>query len=119
MHQYVPKGVCAKQISFSIEDGLLHDVRFAGGCPGNLEGISRLLEGMPVEAVIEKFSGITCGNKPTSCPDQLAKILAQVEAGEHAHPPGAARLVWPAPPRPLASSCPLGRDRRDIRGPAL
>lgn len=82
MHQYVPKGVCAKQISFSIEDGLLHDVRFSGGCPGNLEGISRLLEGMPVETVIEKFSGITCGNKPTSCPDQLAKILAQVEAGE-------------------------------------
>lgn len=90
MHQYIPQGVCAKQISFSIDDGVLHDVRFAGGCPGNLEGLSRLLEGMPVETVIEKFSGITCGNKPTSCPDQLARLLTSLKAGEQparpAHP---------------------------------
>lgn len=74
---FVPEGVCAKEITFDIEDGRLHNLNFVGGCPGNLRAISILLEGMPVKEVIEKLSGITCGKKETSCADQLAKILEQ------------------------------------------
>lgn len=87
MYQCIPEGVCAKQISFDIEDGVLHGVRFTGGCPGSLDAITRLLEGMTVEAAIEHFTGITCGNKPTSCPDQLARILTGIQAGEEPRRP--------------------------------
>lgn len=72
---FIPEGVCAKEISFDIEEGKLRNLNFVGGCQGNLRAISILLEGMPVEEVIEKVKGITCGNKGTSCTDQLAKFL--------------------------------------------
>jgi len=72
---FIPEGVCAKEISFNIENGKLHNLKFVGGCQGNLKAISILLEGMPVNEVIEKVKGITCGKKVTSCTDQLAKIL--------------------------------------------
>jgi len=72
---YIPKGVCSKEISFDIEDGKIRNLNFVGGCQGNLRAISILLEGMPAEEVIEKVKGITCGNKGTSCTDQLAKFL--------------------------------------------
>ena len=72
---FIPEGVCAKEISFDIEEGKLRNLTFVGGCQGNLRAISILLEGMSVEDVIEKVKGITCGNKGTSCTDQLAKIL--------------------------------------------
>jgi len=72
---YIPEGVCAKKISFDIKEGKLRNLNFVGGCQGNLRAISILLEGMSVEEVIEKVKGITCGNKGTSCTDQLAKIL--------------------------------------------
>jgi uncharacterized protein (TIGR03905 family) len=72
---FIPEGVCAKEITFNIENGKLHNLKFVGGCQGNLSAISILLEGMPVEEVIEKVKGITCGKKNTSCTDQLAKIL--------------------------------------------
>ena len=81
MHVHVPNGVCSKQIQFDVRDGLLRDVRFAGGCPGNLEALGRLLDGMPVQDAIDKLVGITCGNKPTSCPDQLAKALSDLREG--------------------------------------
>lgn len=79
-YQYKTHGTCSQRIYFSIEDGILHNVRFLSGCDGNLQGIGRLVEGMPVEAVIDRLSGISCGGKPTSCPDQLARALREALA---------------------------------------
>lgn len=76
-HQYKPKGVCSRRIRFDLEDGLLKNVEFEGGCSGNTQGISRLAEGMPAEEAIRRLSGIRCGFKPTSCPDQLAIAIRQ------------------------------------------
>jgi len=78
MFSFTPRGVCAKNILFEIENDLVKKVEFTGGCNGNLQGISRLIENMPVDEAIERLSGITCGMKKTSCPDQLA--LALIEA---------------------------------------
>ncbi|MDR7871063.1 MAG: TIGR03905 family TSCPD domain-containing protein [Tissierellaceae bacterium] len=75
MFQYSTAGVCAKNIEFDIKDNKVVNVRFHGGCNGNLQGISSLIEGMEVEVVIERLSGLTCGMKATSCPDQLAEAL--------------------------------------------
>lgn len=77
-YTYQPKGVCSRQMTFDIEDGVIRSVDIVGGCSGNLQGISRLVEGMKVEDAIEKMRGIKCGFKPTSCPDQLAKALKSV-----------------------------------------
>lgn len=74
---YIPKGVCSQKIDYEIEDGIVTALKFTGGCSGNLSGISRLVVGMPVEKVVELLSGTTCGFKSTSCPDQLARALAQ------------------------------------------
>ena len=74
---YRTKGVCSRNISFDIKDGLVSDVRFDGGCNGNTQGIARLVEGMPVDEAIRRMEGITCGFKGTSCPDQLAKALKE------------------------------------------
>lgn len=76
--EYRPKGVCSQKITFDIEDGKVKNVKFLGGCNGNLQGIASLVEGMPVEEVIEKLEGIKCGYKNTSCPDQLAKALEEI-----------------------------------------
>ena len=62
----------------TLEDGVLKDVRFMGGCNGNLKGISALVEGMKVDEVIARLEGIRCGGKPTSCPDQLCKALREI-----------------------------------------
>lgn len=75
MPVYTTQGTCSRKISFEVEDGKLHNVDFLGGCNGNLKGISALVEGKPVEEVIQTLKGITCGPKPTSCPDQLATAL--------------------------------------------
>ena len=64
-------------IEFEIEDGILHNVQFYGGCDGNSQGVGRLVEGMKVEEVIQRLDGIRCGFKSTSCPDQLTKALKQ------------------------------------------
>ncbi len=79
MYQYKTSGVCSIEILFSIEDNKLKNVKFYGGCSGNLQGISKLVDGMEVEEVIEKLAGIRCGDKPTSCPDQLARALAYLK----------------------------------------
>lgn len=76
-YEYRTKGTCSQRILFEIEDGKVRNVQFIGGCHGNLQGISRLVEGMPVEEVVCKIKGIRCGMKPTSCPDQLAKALEE------------------------------------------
>lgn len=75
MQHYRPTGVCSRQIDFKLEDGIVRSVSFIGGCPGNLAGIAQLVEGLPAKTVIEKLAGIHCGDKETSCPDQLAKAL--------------------------------------------
>ena len=77
-YTYKPKGVCCREMQFSIEDGVLMGLTIKGGCEGNRQGISRLVEGMPVEEVIRRLEGILCDGKPTSCPDQLAMALKQV-----------------------------------------
>ena len=77
MTTYNTNGTCAKEIDFDLTDGIVTNVRFKGGCPGNLQAISVLLEGMPAEEVIEKLQGITCGNKTTSCTDQLTNALLE------------------------------------------
>lgn len=72
---YKPKGVCAAEISFDINDGIVSNVSFVRGCSGNTAGICRLVDGMPVDYVIAKLKGTQCGTKGTSCPDQLALAL--------------------------------------------
>ena len=76
-YEYKTKGTCSQRIFFDIEDGKLVNVQFVGGCNGNLKGIAALVEGMNVEEVISRLEGITCGGKPTSCPDQLAKAITE------------------------------------------
>lgn len=75
--EYRPRGVCSQRIEIEVENGCIQDVKFTGGCSGNLQGISRLVKGMPVEEAIARIEGIRCGFKPTSCPDQLAQALKQ------------------------------------------
>lgn len=76
MHQYRPEGVCSSRIDFELEKGLVKNVRFIDGCPGNLEAICVLVEGMPAADVIKKLRGIVCQNG-TSCADQLAAALEE------------------------------------------
>ena len=76
-YTYYTQGTCSQAIEFEIEDGVLHNVQFYGGCHGNTQGVARLVEGMKVEEVLAKLEGIRCGFKPTSCPDQLTKAIRQ------------------------------------------
>ena len=76
-YTYQTHGTCSRSIRFSVEDGVIRNVSFEGGCNGNLQGISRLVDGMKPEEAIARLSGIRCGMKPTSCPDQLARALQQ------------------------------------------
>lgn len=80
MAEFKTSGVCAKHINFEIEDNKIKKVEFIGGCNGNLSGISTLVEGMDVDTAVKKLSGITCGPRSTSCPDQLAKALKEAAA---------------------------------------
>ncbi|MFR1050317.1 MAG: TIGR03905 family TSCPD domain-containing protein [Lachnospirales bacterium] len=74
---YQPKGVCSRRMRIEVENGIVKSLEVQGGCYGNLQGISRLVEGMRVDDVIARLEGIRCGFKPTSCPDQLAQALKQ------------------------------------------
>jgi len=76
-YSYRTKGVCSQKITFNLENGIVTDVSFYGGCNGNLKGIAKLVEGMKAEDVIERIKGTTCGFKRTSCPDQLATALEE------------------------------------------
>lgn len=76
MH-FKPSGICAIGIDFEVVDDRVYDVRFTGGCDGNHKGLGALIEGMPVQEAIDRLSGITCGPRSTSCPDQLAKALQE------------------------------------------
>lgn len=73
---YKTSGTCSKLINFSLDDNnIIHNVEFIDGCNGNLQGISRLIEGQKAQDVIERCQGIHCGMRPTSCPDQLSRAL--------------------------------------------
>ncbi len=74
--KYQTRGTCSRGITFEIEDGVVKNVRFDGGCHGNTQGVAKLVEGMTPDEVVQKLSGIRCGFKPTSCPDQLAQAVA-------------------------------------------
>lgn len=72
---YTPKGVCSRKIELELEDGVVTDLTFTGGCHGNLQGISALVKGRKASDVIATLRGIRCGSKSTSCPDQLSDAL--------------------------------------------
>ncbi|MBR0144537.1 MAG: TIGR03905 family TSCPD domain-containing protein [Clostridia bacterium] len=72
-HDYETKSVCSRIISFDLDGNVVRNIRFLGGCPGNLKAISKLVDGWTVEKIEEYLLGNTCGGKPTSCADQLAK----------------------------------------------
>ena len=78
--EYKTKGTCSQHILFDVEDGMVKNVQFLGGCNGNLKGIGALVEGMNIDDVIARVDGIRCGGKETSCPDQLATALKQAKA---------------------------------------
>ena len=75
--EYIPRGVCSRLIKEDVDNHQVPRVEFVGGCDGNLQGISRLVKGMAVDEAIERLQGIRCGQKATSCPDQLAYALRQ------------------------------------------
>ena len=72
---YKTTGTCSKEIHIEIEDGIVKDVKFIGGCPGNTQGVAKLCLNRPVNEIIDLLDGIKCGFRPTSCPDQLAQSL--------------------------------------------
>lgn len=76
--EFTPKGVCSRQMTVEVEEGVVKSLQVVGGCNGNLQGISKLVEGMTVEEVIHRLEGIDCNGKGTSCPDQLAQALKQL-----------------------------------------
>ncbi|MEE1312745.1 MAG: TIGR03905 family TSCPD domain-containing protein [Lachnospiraceae bacterium] len=77
---YKTKGTCSRSIEFEVEDGILKDIKFIGGCQGNTQGVAALAKGRPIDEVIDRLSGIQCGFRGTSCPDQLALALKRYQA---------------------------------------
>lgn len=75
--EFKTKGTCSSLIEIQTEQGIIEEVRFQGGCNGNLKGICSLVKGMPVAEVIQRLEGIRCGARPTSCPDQLEQALKE------------------------------------------
>ncbi len=74
---YKTKGVCSREIDITVEDGIIRQVVYHGGCSGNTQGVAALVVGMTVEEAIKRLSGIRCGLKSTSCPDQLSVALQE------------------------------------------
>ena len=75
---FKPQGVCSREMIIEHENGIVVSLKVIGGCHGNLQGISKLVEGRPIEDIVNRLSGIRCGFKQTSCPDQLAVALKQL-----------------------------------------
>ena len=76
-HTYRTQGTCSQAIAFDLDDGIVTNVQFYGGCNGNTQGVAKLVDGMKAEDIIAKLEGIQCGFKGTSCPDQLSKAIRQ------------------------------------------
>ena len=85
-YSYAPRRVCSSRIDLELEGDIIKSVRFTGGCNGNLQGISRLVQGMTAGEAIARLEGIRCGYKPTSCPDQLSRALREALARTPAAP---------------------------------
>jgi len=81
-YNYKPRGICPRAISIELDGEVIRSVQFDGGCAGNLTGISNLVVGMSARDIIAKFKGTRCGNKPTSCPDQLSQALEEALAAQ-------------------------------------
>ena len=81
---YLTKGTCSRSIEIELDGKTIRRVAFEGGCPGNLAGISKLVEGMDIDFVIERFAGTRCGPRPTSCPDQLSVALREAYQAQQA-----------------------------------
>lgn len=77
-HTYIPSGVCSKKIDFDYEDGKIYNLKYVGGCNGNLKAISRLVEGLSFSEVVKRLEGNTCGIKNTSCANELVKAIKEV-----------------------------------------
>ena len=86
--EYKTRGTCSSKILFDVDDGIVHNLEYIGGCNGNLQVMSRLVEGMNIDDVIARVQGIHCGMKPTSCPDQLAQalLIAKEKLAKEAQP---------------------------------
>ena len=78
MYSFIPNGVCSSKIEFEVIGNIIQSVKFTDGCNGNAQGISALLVGMSTDEAIKRLKGITCDEKPTSCPDQLALALSSI-----------------------------------------
>ncbi|MBC5745694.1 TIGR03905 family TSCPD domain-containing protein [Lachnospiraceae bacterium MD308] len=78
--EYKPVGVCSQLIRVDVEDNVIKNAEFVGGCSGNTQGVARLVQGMQVDEAISRLEGIKCGFKSTSCPDQLAQALKAVSS---------------------------------------
>ena len=76
-YSYKTRGVCAMKIEFDLDGDIVRNIRFLGGCDGNLKAISKLVDGMTVDQIESKLRGNTCGRKPTSCADQLARAVRE------------------------------------------
>lgn len=80
-YSFRPRGICAQEMIVDVdEQGVIQDLRIIGGCDGNHKGIASLVKGMKAQEVMERLRGISCGPRPTSCPDQLARGLEQLLA---------------------------------------
>lgn len=77
--EFKPRGICCQKMIIDVDNGIVNDVKFIGGCSGNTQGVAALVKGMEVNEVISRLEGIRCGFKSTSCPDQLAKALKEVK----------------------------------------
>ena len=77
-YTYTTSGTCSKEIHIEVDDGIIKEVKFLGGCPGNTQGVAKLCIGRSVNEVIDLLEGIKCGMRPTSCPDQLSKALKKI-----------------------------------------
>ena len=78
-YEYKTRGVCSRSIVIDVDNETVKSVRFVGGCNGNTQGIASLVAGMKLDDVIERLSGINCGGRGTSCPDQLSRALIQIK----------------------------------------
>ncbi len=82
VYKYKTSGTCARSIEFELDGDVVRNVRFEGGCNGNLKGIGSIVDGMKAEDIISRLEGIRCGFKTTSCPDQLAKAIRKAVENE-------------------------------------
>ena len=80
IYEFTPQGVCSRKIILDIENDIVKDARFVGGCDGNTQGVCSLIKGMKIDDVIKKLKGIDCRERGTSCPDQLAKALEEYKS---------------------------------------